>query len=352
MSVTNFITLPNRTIMIGAESDLANLPDALPFGTIAVLAGESKRWQLGLDGTWEEMASGGGGGGGGEGDKIIGGLIDGTISTFLSNSYATGVKEYFFRRNYNMTGVSLPNVAYISSSAFAACSALAYAYLDNVQTMGSSAFYACSVLSTVYAPILSSVGSGVFYLAGLVSVDLPSLVTNGNMAFAYCKELVTASIPDIRYLGSSAFAGCEKLETVYAPKVGTLGSYAFTKCSIIESISLPNCSNVGVGAFQSCPELKTVLFGSKASIGASVFVDDYNLISLYLPWSGSGIATTNASAFASTPIGGYSDSAGRFGSIFVPATKWSEYQANTVWWNNFSDRFVSMTDQEIEELLG
>ena len=47
--------------MIGAESDLANLPDGLPFGTIAVLAGERKRWQLDFDSTWQEMSSGGSG---------------------------------------------------------------------------------------------------------------------------------------------------------------------------------------------------------------------------------------------------------------------------------------------------
>lgn len=63
--MSDFITVPKRVIMVGAEADLANLPDGIPFGTVAVLAGESKKWQLDFDGTWVEMASGGGGGGGG-----------------------------------------------------------------------------------------------------------------------------------------------------------------------------------------------------------------------------------------------------------------------------------------------
>ena len=66
--MSDFITVPRRVIMVGAESDLSNLPDGIPFGTIAIVAGESKKWQLDFDGTWVEMASGGGGGGGGGSD--------------------------------------------------------------------------------------------------------------------------------------------------------------------------------------------------------------------------------------------------------------------------------------------
>lgn len=63
--MSDFITVPKRVIMVGAESDLSNLPNGIPFGTIAIVAGESQKWQLDFDGTWVEMASGGGGGGGG-----------------------------------------------------------------------------------------------------------------------------------------------------------------------------------------------------------------------------------------------------------------------------------------------
>lgn len=66
--MSDFITVPKRVIMVGAESDLSNLPDGIPFGTIAIVAGESQKWQLDFDGTWVEMASGGGGGGGGGSD--------------------------------------------------------------------------------------------------------------------------------------------------------------------------------------------------------------------------------------------------------------------------------------------
>lgn len=48
-------TNPSCSVMVSSESDLANLPDTLPTGTIAFTAGFSSMWQLGLDGTWTEI---------------------------------------------------------------------------------------------------------------------------------------------------------------------------------------------------------------------------------------------------------------------------------------------------------
>ena len=52
MTISEFVDVPKEQIMVSAEADLANLPDGVPIGTIAVLAGETKKWQLGFDGTW------------------------------------------------------------------------------------------------------------------------------------------------------------------------------------------------------------------------------------------------------------------------------------------------------------
>lgn len=55
MSVAEYVDVPKEQILIAQESDLATLPAGIPYGTIAILAGETKRWQLGFDGTWVEM---------------------------------------------------------------------------------------------------------------------------------------------------------------------------------------------------------------------------------------------------------------------------------------------------------
>lgn len=40
------------SIMVSAETDLDNLPDIYPPGTVAYTAGFQDMWQLGADGTW------------------------------------------------------------------------------------------------------------------------------------------------------------------------------------------------------------------------------------------------------------------------------------------------------------
>lgn len=41
-----------NNILVSAESDLSELPDTIPVGSIAFTAGFVYMWQKGLDGTW------------------------------------------------------------------------------------------------------------------------------------------------------------------------------------------------------------------------------------------------------------------------------------------------------------
>jgi len=55
----------------------------------------------------------------------------------------------------------------------------------------------------------------------------------------------------------------------------------------------------------------------------------------------SSVPTLGLSAFASTPIGGYSDSAGQYGSVYVPASLYSSFlTANN--WSLISSRIASV----------
>ena len=44
-----------KTVMVTAESDLADLPDDYAPGSIAFLADETGKWRLGADGTWASL---------------------------------------------------------------------------------------------------------------------------------------------------------------------------------------------------------------------------------------------------------------------------------------------------------
>lgn len=101
-------------------------------------------------------------------------------------------------------------------------------------------------------------------------------------------------------------------------RVINIGSYAFAYCSSLTTASFPACTSISAYAFSKC----------------------YNLKSLYL--TGSSLCNlSNSNAFSSTPIGGYSASAGTYGSIYVPASLLTSYQTATNW-TYFSSRFVGI----------
>ena len=56
-----------------------------------------------------------------------------------------------------------------------------------------------------------------------------------------------------------------------------------------------------------------------------------------------------SSTFIGTPIGGYSDSAGTFGSVYVPESLYSDFIVAPNW-SDVSADIVSMTSAEIAAL--
>jgi hypothetical protein len=86
----------------------------------------------------------------------------------------------------------------------------------------------------------------------------------------------------------------------------------------LTTISFPACTTIGTWAFRGCRML----------------------VELHL--MGSSVAELLTSeAFNSTPIGGYSASAGQYGTIYVPASLLTSYQTATNW-TYFSSRFVGV----------
>jgi hypothetical protein len=216
-------------------------------------------------------------------------------------------------------------------------------YTNNrVTTIGSNAFIYCTELTTVSFPAATTISTSAFaYCSGLTTISFPKATTIGGSAFIKCQKLTAASFPEVITIENAAFAYCSGLTTVSFPKATTIsGNRAFGDCSKLTTVDFPEVTNIYFTVFDNCGSLTTAYFPKLASIRASAFTRCYNLKSLYLTGS-SVCALANSNAFASTPIGGYSTSAGTYGSIYVPTELLTAYKTATNW-TYFSSRFVGI----------
>ena len=164
-----------------------------------------------------------------------------------------------------------------------------------------------------------------------------SVVTSQyNSLFTYIK------VPACTTIGTNAFGGYVNLTSVDFPACTNIGTNAFGGCGALTSVDFPVCTSIGNYAFGGCRSLTSVDFPVCTSIGENAFKDCYNLISIYL--LGDSICDLlGSSVFLSTPIGGYSTSAGQYGSIFVPASLVDAYKTATNW-SAYSDRITAYVE--------
>jgi hypothetical protein len=123
-------------------------------------------------------------------------------------------------------------------------------------------------------------------------------------------------------------------------RVTSVGNYAFYSCTKLTTVSLQAATSIGSYAFRQCSNLTTASFPAATLIRSGVFYACYNLKSLYLTGS-SVCCLSHSNAFSSTPIGGYSTSAGTYGAIYVPTSLLTSYKTATNW-TYFSSRFVGI----------
>ena len=128
-----------------------------------------------------------------------------------------------------------------------------------------------------------------------------------------------SAIADIQTGGGDADAILARTITTYTDDtVESVRQGAFRYCQDLISVSLPKCSSINAIAFGQCVRLAEIRLMSE-----------------------SVAALESSNAFGSTPIAGYSTVAGQYGSIYVPASLLTAYQAATNW-TYFSSRFVGV----------
>ena len=204
-------------------------------------------------------------------------------------------------------------------------------------------------MNTLVPKVLSiSGGGGDEIWTGIVDGSLTSINDVGQsvstiMSYAFYghRNLLTVSFPAVQYIGERAFADCNYLTTASFPSATDIGMYAFGFCSSLTTANFPSTERILAYAFRSCISITTASFPAATSIWNYAFQNCYHLVSLYL--MGPSVCNlVDSNAFNSTPIGGYSASAGRQGSIYVPANLYSQYVASGQAWWNFSSRIVSV----------
>ena len=261
--------------------------------------------------------------------------------TTVSFPACTTIGNSAFRNCSSLTSVSFSKCTTIGNTAFASCSKLISVSFPACTSIGNTAFASCSSLTTVSFPVCTTILNYAFASCSkLISVSFPVCTTIPNYAFASCSKLISVSFPACTSISDYAFAYCPSLTTVSFPVCTTILNYAFASCSKLISVSFPVCTTISDYAFQFCTSLTSVSFPSCTIIDYYAFRSCYNLKSLYL--TGSSLCKLSYSnAFSSTPIGGYSKSAGTYGSIYVPASLLASYKAATNW-TYFSSRFVGI----------
>ena len=262
--------------------------------------------------------------------------------TTASFPMATTISNHAFYYCSTLTSVSFPAATTIGALAFYGCSKLTTASFPMATTIYNDAFCNCSDLSTASFPNVETIYTDAFcscYM--LTSVSFPNVKYISGSAFRACSKLTRASFPMATTIGSNAFRDCIKLTTASFPMVSHIGDSAFCNCSMLTSVSFPMATTISSYAFYGCSKLTTASFPAATTISTYVFNQCFNLTKLYL--TGSRVCTLAYSgAFNSTPIGGYSASAGTYGSIYVPASLLTSYKTATNW-VYFSSRFAALT---------
>lgn len=232
------------------------------------------------------------------------------------------IRQACFSNCVNLKTISLPNLIALEGNDFVSCNKIEYVDLPNALLVrgfnGNNSIM--SYWSTPKAYIITTYGLtsiSSFYLDKLFSVE----------ANCFCSVGITSlDTKNIRKIEYNAFCSCSKLTKVKLPLVSFIGVSNFQFCSNLQKALLPVLTAIGNGCFSGCSKLESVY----------MFANGCVLYSIY-------------GLFQATPIIN-STYLGRYGSIYVPSSMVSWYQNHSLW-STLSDRFVGLTDEEMQYII-
>ena len=269
---------------------------------------------------------------------IVNGLTGALSQISFPKCTQIGASAFY---NQKMTDIYFPECLSIGTHAFGNNYSLITASFPKCTYIGYAAFYACSSLVTVSFPSVKTAYSSCFYnCRSLKEISLPECTTIGNRAFNNCFALSSIYAPKCAVVSDNAFYNCSSLTAVSFSLCWAILPSAFGNCYLLSSVDLIACNRIGSSAFANCRSLSMLSLPSCSTIFLMAFSGCVNLISLYL-MGNVVVSLASTTAFNSTPIGGYSASAGQFGSIYVPSSLLTTYQSATNW-SVFSSRFVGI----------
>lgn len=254
---------------------------------------------------------------------IIGGYSQSVWYSYYDGGYylpyETVIPTEMFNQDSNVRWVSAPLAQAVEASAFDRCQSLRWVSLPMCVTIGSVAFQNCYSMATIDLPLCESIGSYAFNNCNIAGISLPACISVGNYAFNQCDEISAADLPVCTTIGNSAFNGCDKIATVDAPNCTVIGSNAFAYCSKLSSVNVPVCASIGNWTFSQCFKLARLDLTSVPTV-----------------------PMTYMRTFWSTPIEGYTTyTSGRYGSVYVPASLYSQFLSAS-YWSDIVSRIVSV----------
>lgn len=238
----------------------------------------------------------------------------------------------------NVHIINLNNSAsFVASAVFSRNPTLQTVYLPNCINVGIEAFSYCGSLTQVDLPICTSIQQSAFYsCTSLLSVNIPECTSMFNNAFAHCISLQNISCRKIKTIYTNAFYGCGSLQSIDLPECTYIGSAAFRYCTLLSLINIPTLSTISYLTFGRCVNLSSVELPECSTIYSQAFAECSTLSLVVLGYS-SVCKLLNSNAFTSTPI------ASGTGSIYVPSSLVSDYQAATNW-SYFSSQIFSIPE--------
>lgn len=226
-------------------------------------------------------------------------------------------------RNFGRS-INIPTASEVSAYAF-------YSYVPNP-----------AISFTLTAPNVEVVRAYAFvscmYLA---SVSLPNVSSVSSHAFNGCTSIVGFSFPELISVAQNAFGNCKSASYLYAPKLTTIGQTAFTSNSSLATVDIQACTSIGNSAFQACSKLSQVSLPNISYIGNKAFSGCVRLTSVDLTGVSAVPSLGGSQPFYSTPIDGYSATAGKFGSVYVPSSLYASFTA-AQYWSLIASRIVSV----------